>query len=387
MEKVILRKTSRILGGHLWIFSNELSESPKKYSPGSFVGVYDRQNNYIGTGYINPSSLISIRLLTRKNEKIDADFFRRRILDAVDYRRRFCEDSKSGRMVFSEGDLLPGLIVDKYNDCVVVQFLTLGINNVGDMILNLLDEIFTPSTIVLRNDGQSRLLEGLTLEKKIVKGSLDPLPVINEKDIMIEVDPLRGQKTGFFLDQRENRIALSRYISGGKGLDLFCYSGAWGLQLAKKGADITFTDASETALSIAEKNAKLNNLEERCRFVKKDVFNFLQDEVEAGSTCDFIALDPPAFAKNRTMIKEAARGYREINSMAMRLIKKGGILATSSCSHHIDRTLFLEILRDAAKDAGKTARLIEYRYQAKDHPILLSVPETEYLKCAFLEVI
>ncbi len=387
MEKVILRKTSRILGGHLWIFSNELSESPKKYSPGSFVGVYDRQNNYIGTGYINPSSLISIRLLTRTNEKIDADFFRRRILDAIDYRRRFCEDSKSGRMVFSEGDLLPGLIVDKYNDCIVVQFLTLGINNVGDMILNLLDEIFTPSAIVLRNDGQSRLLEGLTLEKKIVKGSLDPLPVINEKDIMIEVDPLRGQKTGFFLDQRENRIALSRYISSGKGLDLFCYSGAWGLQLAKKGADITFTDASETALSIAERNAKLNNLEARCRFVKKDVFNFLQDEVEAGSACDFIALDPPAFVKNRTMIKEAVRGYREINSMAMRLIKKGGLLATSSCSHHIDRTLFLEILRDAAKDAGKTARLIEYRYQAKDHPILLSVPETEYLKCAFLEVI
>jgi len=387
VEKVILRKTSRILGGHLWIFSNELSESPKKYSPGSFVGVYDKQNNYIGTGYINPNSLISIRLLTRKNEKIDADFFRRRILDAIDYRRRFCEDSKSGRMVFSEGDFLPGLIVDKYNDCIVVQFLTLGINNVGDMILNLLDEIFTPSTIVLRNDGQSRLLEGLTLEKKIVKGSLDPLPVINEKDIMIEVDPLRGQKTGFFLDQRENRIALSRYISGGKGLDLFCYSGAWGLQLAKKGADITFTDASETALSIAEKNAKLNNLEARCRFIKKDVFNFLQDEVEAGSTCDFIALDPPAFAKNRTMIKEAARGYREINSMAMRMLKKGGILATSSCSHHIDRTLFLEILQDAAKDAGRTARLIEYRCQAKDHPILLSVPETEYLKCAFLEVI
>lgn len=387
MEKVILRKTSRILGGHLWIFSNELSESPKKYSPGSFVGVYDRQNNYIGTGYINPSSLISIRLLTRENEKIDADFFRRRILDAIDYRRRFCEDSKSGRLVFSEGDLLPGLIVDKYNDCIVVQFLTLGINNVGDMILNLLDEIFTPSTIVLRNDGQSRLLEGLTLEKKIVKGTLDPLPVINEESIMIEVDPLRGQKTGFFLDQRENRIALSRYISGGKGLDLFCYSGAWGLQLAKKGADITFADASETALSIAEKNAKLNNLEERCRFVKKDVFNFLQNEVEAGSTCDFIVLDPPAFAKNRTMIKEAARGYKEINSLAMRLLNKGGILATSSCSHHIDRTLFLEILRDAAKNAGKSARLLEYRYQAKDHPILLSVPETEYLKCAFLEVI
>ena len=386
MEKVILRKTIRVLEGHLWIFSNELLESPKNYEPGSFVGVCDRQNNFMGIGYINPNSLISIRLLTRKKEDIDADFFRRRILDAIDYRKRLCIDNNSCRIVFSEGDLLPGLIVDKYNDCIVVQFLTLGIDKIGDMILNLLDEIFSPSTIVQRNDSQIRLLEGLALEKKIVKGSPDPLPVITEEGVTIEVDPMRGQKTGFFLDQRENRIALSRYFSGGRGLDLFCYSGAWGLQLAKKGADITFIDESETALSIARKNAKLNNLEARCEFVNKGVFNFLHEEVEAGNTYDFIVLDPPAFVKSKAKIKEAVKGYREINSMAMRLIKKGGILATSSCSHHIDRALFLEILRDAAKDAGKTARLIEYRYQSTDHPILLSVPETEYLKCAFLEV-
>ena len=386
MEKVILRKTIRVLEGHLWIFSNELLESPKNYEPGSFVGVCDRQNNFMGIGYINPNSLISIRLLTRKKEDIDADFFRRRILDAIDYRKRLHADSNSCRIVFSEGDLLPGLIVDKYNDCIVVQFLTLGIDKIGDMILNLLDEIFSPSSIVLRNDSQIRLLEGLALEKKIVKGAPDPLPVITEEGVTIEIDPMRGQKTGFFLDQRENRIALSRYFSGGMGLDLFCYSGAWGLQLAKKGADIKFIDESETALSIARKNAKLNNLESRCKFVKKDVFNFLHEEVEAGNTCDFIVLDPPAFVKSKAKIKEAVKGYREINSMAMRLIKKGGILATSSCSHHIERALFLEILRDAAKDAGKTARLIEYRYQSTDHPILLSVPETEYLKCAFLEV-
>ena len=386
MEKVILRKTSRVLDGHLWIFSNELLESPRNYESGSFVEVYDRQNNFMGIGYINPNSLISIRLLTRKKEDIDADFFRRRILDAIDYRKRFCIDNNSCRIVFSEGDFLPGLIIDKYNDCIVAQFLTLGIDKIGDMILNLLDEIFSPSTIVQRNDSQIRLLEGLALEKKIVKGSPDPLPVITEEGVTIEIDPMRGQKTGFFLDQRENRIALSRYFSGGMGLDLFCYSGAWGLQLAKKGADIKFIDESETALSIARKNAKLNNLESRCKFVKKDVFNFLHEEVEAGNTCDFIVLDPPAFVKSKAKIKEAVKGYREINSMAMRLIKKGGILATSSCSHHIERALFLEILRDAAKDAGKTARLIEYRYQSKDHPILLSVPETEYLKCAFLEV-
>src|SRR4030067_2912675 len=321
MEKVILRKTSRVIEGHLWIFSNDLLESPKNYESGSFVGVYDRQNNFLGIGYINSNSLISIRLLTRKKEDIDADFFRRRLIDAIDYRKRLRTDSNSCRMVCRGGDLLPGLIVDKYADCIVSQCLTLGIDKIGDMILNLLDEIFSPSTIVLRNDSQIRLLEGLALEKKIVKGSPDPLPVITEEGVTIEVDPMRGQKTGFFLDQRENRIALSRYFSGGMGLDLFCYSGAWELQLAKKGADIKFIDESETALSIARNNAKLNNLESRCKFVKKDVFNFLHEEVEAGNTYDFIVLDPPAFVKSKAKIKEAVKGYREINSMAMRRIK------------------------------------------------------------------
>ena len=387
VEKVILRKTSRILGGHLWIFSNELSESPKNYEPGSLIEVYDRQKNFLGIGYINPNSLISIRLLTRVREEIDAGFFRRRIIDAIEYRKRLGIDISSCRIVFSEGDFLPGLIVDKYNDIIVTQSLTLGIAIRGDIILDLLDEILSPSAIVMRNDSYSRALEGLPLETTILKRDIDKRPIIKEGEVVIEVDPEHGQKTGFFLDQRENRLALSRYINGGKGLDLFCYSGAWGLQLASRGAYVTFADTSETALSIAAKNSKLNKLEDRCGFVKRDVFNFLQEEVDAETRYDFIVLDPPAFVKSRTKIKEAVKGYREINSMAMRLIKKGGILATSSCSHHIDRAFFLEILRDAAKDAGKTVRLIEYRYQAKDHPILLSVPETEYLKCAFLEVI
>lgn len=387
MEKVIVKKTSRILSGHLWIFSNELMGSPNNYAPGSLIEAFDKQDNFLGIGYINPNSLISIRLLTRKHEKTDANFFRRRILDAIDYRKSLYHNIHSCRIIFSEGDFLPGLIVDKYENCIVVQFLTLGINNIGDMILNLLDEIFSPSAIVLRNDSPSRLLEGLTMEKNVAKGSLESLPVINEDGIAIEIDPMRGQKTGFFLDQRENRTALSRYIKGGKGLDLFCYSGAWGMHLAKAGASVTFVDESETALSTAGRNAQLNNLEERCGFIKKDVFSYLNEESKAGSCCDFIVLDPPAFVKSRAKIREAVRGYREINAAAMRLIRKGGILATSSCSHHIDRSLFLEILRDSARDAGRNARLIEYRYQAKDHPVLLSVPETEYLKCAFLEVI
>lgn len=386
MEKIILRRTSRILSGHLWIFSNELSTSPKNYEPGSLVEVYDNKNKFIGIGYINPHSLISVRILTREREKINHDFFRKRIVNAINYRKRFLPESNSFRVIYSEGDFLPGLIVDKYADYLAIQFSTLGMEMMNDMVISVLDEILSPSVIVLRNDSQSRILEGLPLEKKVVKGSLDSLPIINEGEILIEVDPMTGQKTGFFLDQRENRIALSNYIKEGRGLDLFCYSGAWGLQLAKNGAFVTCIDDSETALSNAKRNFQLNRLQDRCDFVKDDVFKFMKREMESGSLYDFIVLDPPAFVKSRAKVKEALKGYREINAMAMRLIKKGGMLATSSCSYHIEKAMFLDMLRDSARDAGRNPRLMEYRSQGRDHPILLSVPETEYLKCAFLEL-
>lgn len=386
MDKVFLKRTSRILAGHLWIFSNELKSSPKNYEPGSIVEVCDSKGKFLGTGYINPNSLISIRLLSKEREVINSDFFRRRITDAINYRKAFLSDYNSFRVIYSEGDFLPGLIVDKYADCLAIQFLTLGMEKMRDTLLNILNEILSPSVIVLRNDTQSRTLEGLPLEKSIIKGVLDFLPRITEGEIKLEVDPLHGQKTGFFLDQRENRIALSRIIDGGKGLDLFCYSGAWGLHLAKKGAYVTGVDESETAISLSEKNARLNQLENQCKFVKDDVFNFLKSQVESENKYDFVILDPPAFVKSRLKIKEALRGYREINSMAMKIIKQGGILATSSCSYHIDRETFLDMLRDAARDSNRNARLLKYRSQSKDHPILLSVPETEYLKCAFLRL-
>jgi 23S rRNA (cytosine1962-C5)-methyltransferase len=386
MEKIILRRSSRILSGHLWIFSNELSISPKNYDPGSLVEVYDNKNKFIGIGYINPHSLISVRLLTREREKINHDFFRNRITNALNYRKRFLPDTNSFRVVYSEGDFLPGLIVDKYADCLVIQFLTFGMEMLKDMVISVLDEILSPSVIVLRNDSQSRILEGLPLEKKVVKGSLASLPIINEGEVLIEVDPMSGQKTGFFLDQRENRIVLSNYIKDGRGLDLFCYSGAWGLQLAKNGAFVTCVDASEPALSRAKRIFRLNRLEYRCEFVNVYVFSFLWKQSETGDLYDFIVLDPPAFVKSRAKVKEALKGYREINAMAMRLIRKGGMLATSSCSYHIEKAMFLDMLRDSARDAGRNPRLIEYRCQGRDHPILLSVPETEYLKCAFLEL-
>ena len=386
METVRLQRTSRILGGHLWVFSNELATSPKQFEPGELVELRDRKDTFLGIGYINPHSLISVRILTRQREAIDATFFRRRILDALDYRKRFLEDMNSFRVIFSEGDFLPGLIVDKYNDCLALQFLTAGIEKWADTLIALLEEILSPSVIVLRNDSSARVLEGLKRDKRVIKGSLEKLPVIREDSLSLEMDPLSGQKTGVFLDQRENRIAFSRLIGKGVGLDLFCYGGAWSMHLAGKGAHMVGVDESDSALELARRNAALNGLSERCTFQKADVFALLRSEKTSGNLYDFIVLDPPAFAKSRTKVKEALRGYREVNGNAMGLLRKGGLLATSSCSYHIDREAFMEMLRTAARDAGRQVRLIETRSQARDHPVVLSMPETKYLKSVFLEV-
>ena len=386
MEIVRLHRTSRILAGHLWVFSNELVESPKNHEPGSLVELLDRKDAFLGIGYINPHSLIAVRILTRQREEITHDFFKQRIQHALDYRKQLVKETNSFRVIFSEGDFLPGLIVDKYDDCISLQILTAGMERWTDTIVEILDRIFAPSGIVLRNDSSARLLEGLRREKKMIKGSLDRHPVIREGPLLFEIDPMAGQKTGFFLDQRENRMTFSDLVGAGEGLDLFCYAGAWGLHLASRGAEVTGVDESEGAISQAQKNAAMNNLSERCRVRRGDVFHFLKEEVPAGARYDFIVLDPPAFVKARTKVKEALKGYRQINGNAMKILKKGGLLATSSCSYHIDKESFLAMLRAAARDAGREVRLIEMRSQAKDHPILLSMPETEYLKCAFLEV-
>ncbi len=387
MEIAVLNRTSRILAGHLWVFSNELATSPKRFVPGSLVELTDRKGNFLGTGYVNPHSLISIRILTRTREEIDEAFFKRRIESALDYRRRVLRSRNSFRAVYSESDLLPGLIVDKFGDCLSVQFLTLGMEAQGDKILKVLEEVFEPRTIVLRNDSSIRTLEGLPLEKKLVKGSLDELPVMEEDGITFEVDPLVGQKTGFFHDQAENRAAFAALSSEGEGLDLFCYTGAWSLSLAKMGVRMKGVDASDYAIGQARRNAEMNGLDARCDFVKADVFDVVKEEKEARRRYDFIVLDPPAFVKSKAKIAEAFRAYSDINAACMSLVEPGGLLATSSCSFHVDRTMFLEMLGAAAKNAGRNCRIIEVRGQAKDHPISLAVPETEYLKCVIMQVL
>jgi 23S rRNA (cytosine1962-C5)-methyltransferase len=385
MQKIHLKRTKRINDGHLWVFSNELYENPKKYVPGSIVELYDMKDAFVGIGYINPQSLISVRILTRDRESVDKEFLGKRIKDALMLRERLLGARDAMRLIYSEGDSLPGLIADKYKNCLVLQFLTAGMEVMKETIINLFDEMLKPEIIILRNDGRSRTLEGLALHKDIVKGNLDTLPVINEDGIFFEVNPYKGQKTGFFLDQRENRIALKNLIKGGKGLDLFCYTGAWSIHLASAGAEVTGIDESEKAVAQARKNAEINNLQDKAKFIKDDVFAFLKNESRKNEQgYDFIVLDPPAFVKSSSRIKEALKAYKELNSLCMRLMKKGGILATSSCSYHISREMFLDMLKASAKDSGKRTRLLSLRSQSSDHAILLSMPETEYLKCAFL---
>lgn len=385
MKKVILHRTSRLLNGHPWIFSNEIAGSPKTFEPGALVEVLDTKDTFLGIGYINPNSLIAVRLLTRQNETIDQAFFSRRINDALARRKQFIAGRNAYRVVFSESDFLPGLIVDRFGDTLSVQILTLGMECLRETILAALDDVLKPATIVLRNDSKARTLEGLPLEKGIVKGSLDSLPRITEGTVSFEIDPLAGQKTGFFLDQYENRMALAALAQSGTALDLFCYAGAWGMQLVQRGMQVTFVDDSELAVRQVQRNAELNNSTDRCSTVRDDVFLFLKRKIAAGAAYDVIVCDPPAFVKSKAKIKEALRGYRDVNTMCMKLVRQGGLLATSSCSHHIDRESFLDMLRASARDAGRSPRMLEYRSQGKDHPVLLAAPETEYLKCAFLQ--
>lgn len=386
MDKVIIKRSRRILSGHLWVFSNELMATPKRFEPGSIVEVYDKNDRFLGTGYINPHSLITIRLLTSKKEIIDRDFLKRRVVNALRYRKRVIGVLDTIRLIYSEGDLLPGLIVDKYGDVIVIQILTYGMERLKETIIEIIDELFNPSSIILRNDTQFRLLEGLPLEKKIIKGS-DGKAVINEDGLIFEVDTFSGQKTGFFLDQRENRLAFKSLTGDGRMLDLFCYVGSWAIHMANRGLDVTGVDESAYAIEAAIRNAEINNLSDRCRFIRADVFEFLDREVADGNRYDYIVLDPPAFVKSKERLREAIKAYKRINALAIRLLKEGGILATSSCSYHVGRETFLDILSSSAKDAGRMIRLIEMRSQAKDHPILISMPETAYLKCAFLQTL
>ena len=321
-------------------------------------------------------------MLSRVGEPIDKSFFQRRLTQAIAHRQRVVHDSNACRLVFSEADLLPGLIVDRYGPYLVIQTLSQGMDRCRDLIAHCLGELLQPAGILARNDASVRALEGLERETAVVTGEIPERVVIEMNGLRLETDLLRGQKTGAYLDQRENYLAAASHARG-RVLDCFTSAGGFALHLARKAESVEAIDSSALALETAQTNARANGIE-NIQFRQADVFDFLSG-IERRYA--MVMLDPPAFAKSRKQLDDAARGYKEINLRALRRLDAGGILASCSCSHHVSEAMLLQIIAEAALDAGKTLRVLERRTQAADHPILLTIPETLYLKCLILEVL
>ncbi|HEC13156.1 MAG TPA: class I SAM-dependent rRNA methyltransferase [Acidiferrobacteraceae bacterium] len=383
MKSVVVRKTKRLSSGHLWVFSNELAEKPTGFEPGELVELISTQGEFLAMAYINPHSLIAARILCRQRIAIDTDFLNQRIADAIAFRKRLYGNVDSGRLVFAESDGLPGLVIDRYTDTVVIQSTTAGIDRLLDPIVDAVNGLLSPRCIVLRNDTAIRRLEGITESKQVLKGKLQPLAIINEAGVQFEIDCWEGQKTGFFMDQKENRVAFADLVSGGEGLDLCSNVGAWAIHMAKRGVKVKCIDIAQRAIEQVNRQAKLNGLEDQVQAECGNVFDYLGQT--AAKSYDAIVLDPPAFAKSKAKIRNALKAYQTINGAAMSALKTGGLLATSSCSYHINLPDFIQILQQAAKISGVKTRIIEIRSQAKDHPSLLAMPETRYLKCVFLQ--
>ena len=391
MVKIFLGRgeDKRIRAGHPWVFSNEIRETRGEKIPGTSAEVYDAEGRFVGTGYYNPSSLISVRILSRHQVNIDdVGFFRERIEKALAYRHSMYPGLESFRVVYSESDSLPGLIVDKYEDYLAVQFLTQGMDSRRGLIIQALLESFTPRGIVARNDAAARIMEGLDTSVEILHGETPGIIEVEEHGLRFKVDIQKGQKTGHFLDQKDNHLLLKDICRNKDVLDCFCYTGSWGLHAAFYGAaSVTCVDVSERALALASENAEINGLQAPMRFEAEDAFDRLRGLKSEGKSFDLIVLDPPAFVKSRRTLKEAEKGYLTINRRAMEILREGGSLITCSCSYHMGREMFRDVLVKAAKLAGREMRVLESRLQAHDHPVMLSVPETEYLKCFLLQAV
>lgn len=377
----------RTKAGHPWVFNNELEKIPKLES-GIVIDLHDSNHRFLGRGYYNPHSLISVRILTRNpNEEINEDFFRRRILRAYKNRQAIYPSDDSYRLIYSEGDYLPGLIVDKYSSHLVIQLLTAGIEKWKETISILLRDIFQPSCIYERSDSAIRNLEKLEPVSQIIFGKPDIDLIIQQDNLGFYVDIQEGQKTGFFFDHRDNRKYLREIVKGKTVLDLFCGSGSWSLYAAHFGAKkVIGLDSSKQALELANRNCSLNFFDSICTFINEDAFEGAERLLKENQYFDIVICDPPAFAKSKQHLPTAIKGYQRINRLAVQLVKQGGILNTSSCSYHINKEMFRDILTDSAKKTQREIRLIKYGNQAQDHPVLLTIPETEYLKCLILQI-
>lgn len=376
---------ARVFGGHLWVFSNELLDGFQKFQAGDVVRVVDNKGRFYGIGTINPHSLIAVRILSRSDEVIDRDFLFRRLDDSLASRQRMLGDDRVCRVVFSEADGLPGVIVDRFSDLVVYQTLTAGTERMQEDLVSWIEARLRPSAIVAANDSSMRALEGLAQERRIVKGEIDETIAFEQDGLHLLADPIKGQKTGYFLDQRVNRKLMQSFVRGGESfLDLFCYTGAFGLYALKAGAgNATFVDGSERALELVKRVVNANQFSDRASYVKADIFEWLK---QCDSQFDIVSVDPPALAKSRSKATIALRAYRDLNARAMKWVKPGGLLLTSSCSGLISRVNWRKALEEAAFKSRRNVRFLAFGTQAPDHPVLAAMPETEYLKFAVAQV-
>ncbi len=386
MQTVTVKKrgADRLRQGHLWIYRSDVFDAADA-SGGSVVEIKDQKGNFVGQALFSNSSEITLRLLTQTHERIDREWWRRRLQTAAARRSKIGEDTNAYRLVYSEGDLLPSLIIDRYDDVFVMQNLAQGTEAIKETLVELLVEEFAPRAVIERNDVKVRSFEGLQSVTGTLFGTAPEELQILQHGLRFLVAPLSGQKTGSFLDQRENRLA-ARDLARGRGLDCFTFNGAFALHLAAKCETVTGVDISADALAIARRNAELNGIT-NVEFHEANVFDALRELEQAGEHFDTIVLDPPAFAKNRASVKAAARGYKEINLRALKLLNPGGVLVTCTCSYHMSEGMFLELLAAAANDAHRRVQIIEKRTQASDHPILLGMPETYYLKCVIVRLV
>ena len=377
----------RIRQGHLWIYDNQVLRTEGQPEPGGIVQVFDVKKGPLGQAYYNPKSKLVARLITKDlDEPIDRAFFVRMIQAAWDHRRRMV-DTTSCRVVFGEADGLPALVVDKFNDVLVIQTLALGMDRFKPLIVEALREVTGVSKLYERNDVPVREKEGLEQRTGFLSEPFDTGLTIIENDLALRVDIAHGQKTGHFLDQRQNHAAIARISKGARVLDCFTHTGGFALHAAMYGArDVLGLDISEGAVALAKRNAEANGLADRCRFITANVFDFLTEASKRGDQWDVVVLDPPSFAKSRGALEGAVRGYKEINLRAMKCLPKGGFLVTCSCSQHMTPDLFRAMVADAARDAHRTLRELYSGTQPPDHPICWSIPETLYLKCLVLQV-
>src|SRR5882724_4416314 len=381
---VTKRGADRIRGGHLWIYRSDVVEADEA-AGGSIVAVRDQNRNFVGQAFFSDSSQIALRFLSQTEEPIDREWWRSRLLEAAARRAGITSDTDAYRLVNSEGDLLPSIIIDRYDDVLVLQTLSQGSERIKALLVDLLVEQFAPRAVIERNDVRVRQHEDIELIAGTLYGEAPAEFAMLQAGIRFLVAPLTGQKTGSFLDQRENRIA-ARAVAHGRALDCFTFSGAFALHLASVCDSVLGIDVSADAIQAAHKNAELNNVT-NVQFREANVFDALREMEVAGERFDTIVLDPPAFAKNRASVKAAARGYKEINLRAIKLLKPAGVVVTCTCSYHMSEEMFLEIIAAAANDAHRKLQLVEKRTQSSDHPILLGVPETYYLKCAIARVL